>query len=580
MKTVARIFNKLSVKIIGSIVILVTLLTGMIAVFSYQIFTKTTIKEIITYITQVADFASTVVEKWDFQKYLDMGYDRIVELDQLNGTEPEIDTMDRDEYNTYLRYRTTSGALQSISEAQNIKEIGMIIPDPEKNYYEFTVIFAYIRDDDEYTIPPLGTRLPVTEEQERTAMRKIWEEKSEEEVIFSPSSDGSEMSTLSVMKPFYVKYVKDEPMGILVVVRTLDTMLATWDRYLIGIFAMGLGMTIMGILIVGLYLRNRVVKPIHQITGEADRFAKENSRAQIQLSDNVKNITEIRVLAKSIDKMEEDIIANISEISRMTKESERLETELSFAAELQRNVLPKGEALSRRKEFDVAAQMNPAREVGGDFYDFFLIDETHLVLLIADVSDKGMGAAFFMAVAKTLLKGRAGMGGKASEIVTYVEDKLSEENENGMFVTVWLGIIDLVTGEVNACNAGHNFPALLNTEDTDGFRIRKTEHGPPICFLPGMGHVDHYFALHPGDRLFLYTDGVTEAKRSDGERFGNERLTEALSENRTVSDESLIFRVKTAVDRFSGDEPQYDDMTMLSFTYYGEKGNPALAGDE
>ena len=575
MRKVVRFFNKLSVKIIGSIVILVTLLTVMIAVFSYQIFIRTSIKEITTYVRQIADFAVMVVGKYDFQSYLDMGYERIEELDGLDGFEMERRNIGEDERQTYVAYRNTSARLRSLSEAQDIAEIGLLIPDPETDYNEFTAVFASVRGKEEDFIC-LGTRVEVASDQLRTAIKNVWEEKSSEEVVLDTAERDDAPASLAVMKPIYAEYVSDKPIGVLTVVRTVDTMVDTWNRYLIGIFAMGLGVTLIGILMVGMYLKDRVVTPIHVITREADRFAKDNFKAEEQLRDKVKNITEIRVLAKSVDKMEEDTVENIAEISRMTRESERLEAELSFAADLQRNVLPKGEILSKRKEFDVAAQMNPAREVGGDFYDFFLIDNTHLVLLIADVSDKGMGAAFFMAVAKTLLKGRAGMGGKASEIVMYVEEKLSEENENGMFVTAWLGIVDLATGEVNACNAGHNFPAVMTVDSEEGYRIEKTEHGPPICFLPGMGHVDHYFKLQPGDRIFLYTDGVTEAKRPDGERFGNDRLIEALNADKGAGDESLIFRVKTAVDHFSGDEPQYDDMTMLSFTYYGEKGKEVL----
>jgi len=269
--------------------------------------------------------------------------------------------------------------------------------------------------------------------------------------------------------------------------------------------------------------------------------------------------------------MEEDTVKNMEEIARMSRESERLDTELSLAADIQKSILPKGEIISERKEFDVAAMMHPAREVGGDFYDFFMVDENHLVLLIADVSDKGMGAAFFMAISKTLMKTRTVMGGSALEIVTFVEEKLSEKNDAGMFLTAWLGIVDLTTGEVNACNAGHGFPAILQ-KSTDGkYRLEKTEHGPAICFLPGMGHVEYNFRLEPGDRIFLYTDGVTEAKAADGERFGNDRLLEVLNEDSTTKDEELIARVKERVDSFAGEEAQYDDLTLVSFTYLGKE---------
>ena len=262
---------------------------------------------------------------------------------------------------------------------------------------------------------------------------------------------------------------------------------------------------------------------------------------------------------------------NIEDLTRMSRESERMDTELSLAADLQMSVLPKAEKLSEQKEFDIAAEMHPAREVGGDFYDFFLLDDTHLVLIIADVSDKGVGAAFFMAISKTMLRARVRMGGSPAEIITFVEERLTEENEAGMFITAWMGIVDLVTGEVNACNAGHNFPAILHKEKGEGYEIVKTEHGPPICFLPGLGHKEYSFRLNPGDRIFLYTDGVTEAKDPTGDRFGNDRLIKALNDDQTIGNASLILRVKAAVDHFSGEEPQFDDMTMVSFTYLGNE---------
>ena len=253
---------------------------------------------------------------------------------------------------------------------------------------------------------------------------------------------------------------------------------------------------------------------------------------------------------KSIDKMERDTVDNMEELARMSRESERMDTELALAGDLQKNLLPKGDVISRMPEIDVSALMEPAREVCGDFYDFFLIDGNRMVLLIADVSDKGMG-------------------GSAAEIITYVEEKLSEENENGMFITTWLGILDLTTGDVNACNAGHNFPAILKADSEEGYQIIKTEHGPPLCFLPGLPHIEYHFRMNPGDRLFLYTDGVTEAKNPEGERFGNDRLLRALNDDRVTGNESLILRVKAAVDHFAGAEPQFDDITMVSLTFLG-----------
>ena len=223
--------------------------------------------------------------------------------------------------------------------------------------------------------------------------------------------------------------------------------------------------------------------------------------------------------------------------------------------------------MSEPKEgYSIYASMTPARAVGGDFFDFYMIDDTHLVILIADVSDKGVGAAFFMAISKTLIKARAGMGGSAAEIISYVDKMIAEKNTEGMFVTVWMAIIDLSTGHVNICNSGHDYPAIM-TGSGDYVIEKKTPHGPPIGFIPGAQFVEYDIDIEPGDRIFLYTDGLNEAKRSDGERFGLDRMLTVLNSHKGDSNEKTIAAMKDAVALFVGPEDQFDDMTMLSFTY-------------
>ena len=574
MAKIRRFLNKLSVKIITSIIIMVTLLTVLIGVFSYQVFTQTMLKETTSIVKQIADSLVSDAEVWDAALYLEVGSDRMEELwrlDSAGGGSKSDNKTDRDiteDYITFGAFTNIAMRFNTVIHAQNIDQIGMIIPDPASNYSKAAIVISQNNElkENEVDYGVVGKTLNIDRAEDRDGLRKIWEGSEAEAVTIDYLDNGEAMvSMMKILK-------KDgEKNAVLVVNRSIKNMVNTSGRYVIGIMIMGLSMVLIATLIIGLYLRSRVVKPVGAITREAERFAGENKKSEQELAETVGGITELRVLAESIDKMEEDTVANMEEIARMSRESERLETELSFAADLQRNVLPDGELLSNRGEFVVAAFMEPAREVGGDFYDFFLIDDTHLVLLIADVSDKGVGAAFFMAVSKTLIKARAGMGGSASKIIAYAEEKLSEENKAGMFVTVWLGIVDLATGEVNACNAGHNFPAILKKDIEGGYRIEKTAHGSPICFLPGMEHVEYNFRLAPGERLFLYTDGVTEAKSPDGDRFGNDRLVEALNEDPAIGDESLIRCVKEAVDRFAGEEPQYDDMTMVSFTYLGKE---------
>ena len=174
-----------------------------------------------------------------------------------------------------------------------------------------------------------------------------------------------------------------------------------------------------------------------------------------------------------------------------------------------------------------------------------------------------------MAISKTLIKSRARMGGTAADIIQYTDELISEKNAAGMFVTVWMGIIDLENGHVDACNAGHDYPAIM--KQSEDFVIEKTPHGPPVAFIPGMAHVGYEFDLKPGERIFLYTDGLNEAKAADGTRFGNDRILKVLNENKTSDNEKLLFEMKKAVNTFVGDEPQFDDMTMLGFTYDGIK---------
>ncbi|MBR6173881.1 MAG: PP2C family protein-serine/threonine phosphatase [Eubacterium sp.] len=568
MKAIGRFFNKLSVKIIASITILVTLLTVMIGFFSYQVFTQTMLKESTEYVRETAEAALHNSMSWDFKDYLRVGKERMDDLASLDLYELNKISMDPD-VQAFNAYFTTLQRLAHVLVSRDFNVLKIVIPKSESDYSEYSIIFGETISHEENIMEllDLGTVEKVESDEQEDAIRRVWKGESSEEILYSYSENDESDSMVTIIKAMNLD--GEPPQAILIAQRSLDNMVQTWKRYVIGITIMGVSMILIGTLIVGLYLQLRVVKPIDGIIMEADRFARENVMAEEELADTVGRTTEIRLLAETIDKMEKDTIKNMDMMNTMSRESERMDTELTLAADLQKNALPKGEQLSGRKEFDVSALMHPAREVGGDFYDFFLIDNTHLVLLIADVSDKGMGAAFFMAVSKTLLKARASMGGSASEIVTFAEEKLSEENENGMFITAWLGIIDLTTGEVNACNAGHNYPAIMKKDTEEGYQLEKTVHGPPICFLPGVPHVEYSFRLEPGDRLFLYTDGVTEAKNPDGERFGNDRLVKALNEDRAIGNESLILRIKAAVDHFAGEEPQFDDITMVSFTFLG-----------
>ena len=277
---------------------------------------------------------------------------------------------------------------------------------------------------------------------------------------------------------------------------------------------------------------------------------------------------EIGSLAVAFNHMTESLEEYIVELKDVTAKEERIASELSLATDIQASMLPRVfPAFPDHKEFDIYASMDPAKEVGGDFYDFFLLDETHLGLVMADVSGKGVPAALFMVIAKTLLKNRANMGGKPSDILAYVNDQLLENNSQNMFVTVWLGILDLESGMLTAANAGHEFPVIKRGDGA--FELLKDRHGLVLAGLPGMKYQDYEITLEPGDKLFLYTDGVPEATNGDNELFGPERLVEVLNKEPFENCEKLLNTVKQGILDFVMEAPQFDDITMMCLDYKG-----------
>ncbi len=243
------------------------------------------------------------------------------------------------------------------------------------------------------------------------------------------------------------------------------------------------------------------------------------------------------------------------------------EKELSMANSIQSSVMPNMfPAFPERMEFDVYASMDPAKEVGGDFYDFFFVDNDHLALVIADVSGKGIPAALFMMSAKIVINDRTMMGGTPAEILKYANNRICEKNEGGMFVTVWLGILDIKTGILICSNAGHEFPALCRNGK---YELFKDEHGFVMGGYDDEEYTDYEIQLSPGDTVFVYTDGVPEATDAKGEMFGTDRMTESLNRHRDKSPEQLLRSVKEDVKEFVKDAPQFDDLTMLVLTYKG-----------
>ena len=253
---------------------------------------------------------------------------------------------------------------------------------------------------------------------------------------------------------------------------------------------------------------------------------------------------------------------------QIAAEENRIHAELNVARKIQADALPNVfPAFPGRSDFDVYAMMVPAKAVGGDFYDFFLVDETHLALVIGDVSDKGVPAALFMMTTKTLVRARTRQGGTPAEILRDVNDQLSEGNASGMFVTVYLAIVDLATGKGLSANAGHEHPVLRRAGGDFG-HVRYP-HDPMLAISPGLAYADRAFELRPGDTLLVYTDGVTECANAERAFYGMDRITTFLNGRRELSLEDLLKAFRADIAAFAGAAPQSDDITLLSMTYRG-----------
>ena len=245
-----------------------------------------------------------------------------------------------------------------------------------------------------------------------------------------------------------------------------------------------------------------------------------------------------------------------------SREKERIGAELNVATQIQHSMLPSiFPAFPERPEFDIYASMTPAKEVGGDFYDFFLVDDDYLALVIADVSGKGVPAALFMVTAKTLLKNAAQGGLTPAQVLKQVNGQLLENNEAEMFVTVWLGIYEIPTGKLIAANAGHEYPALRRGDGH--FELYKDRHGFVLAGLESARYQEYELELAVGDTLFLYTDGVTEATDAHNTLYGTDRMLTALNARPEGNPRSLLAEIKGDIDRFVEEAPQFDDITML-----------------
>ena len=320
----------------------------------------------------------------------------------------------------------------------------------------------------------------------------------------------------------------------------------------------------------------RLVRPILQLKDAGIKFIEREGMMLEHAPDYFGKLDlytgdEIEDLWVTMQDLEINIVTTVRSLQRVTAEKERIDTELSVATKIQSDMLPKiFPAFPEKSEFDIYSTMDPAKEVGGDFYDFFLIDDDHLAVVIADVSGKGVPAALFMVIAKTIIKNvtLSGQFAGPGEILYDVNNRLCEGNDEDMFVTVWLGILTISTGHLVSASGGHEYPAIC--PEGGSFTLVKDIHGPGLGTFEDVDFEECTLDLNKGDLLFLYTDGIPEATNADEELFGIDRMLEAL--NKIKDEESLETmhkRIRGYVNEFVGEAPQFDDLTMTILRYKG-----------
>ena len=280
----------------------------------------------------------------------------------------------------------------------------------------------------------------------------------------------------------------------------------------------------------------------------------------------IKTGDEIEELGDAFNKMTGKLNNYIENLAAVTAEKERIGAELDVATHIQASMLPcTFPPFPDRDEFDIYATMTPAKEVGGDFYDFFMVDENHIAIVMADVSGKGVPAALFMVIAKTLIKDHTNPDLDLGDVFSKVNELLCESNSGELFVTAFEGVLNITTGEFRFANAGHEMPFIYKKDGT--YTPYKTRPGFVLAGMEGMKYKAGQVMLEPGDKIFQYTDGVTEATNADNQLYGMDRLERILHQNADKSPYDLLPAVKADIDKFVGEAPQFDDITMLCLEY-------------
>lgn len=468
-------------------------------------------------------------------------------------------------------YRKVTQQMNTLKQDGLVTFLSLVVPDEDSVTFYIDSSVETMGDRKEDQIP-YGSDILYTDaaqdEKDLQKYNKIWalyaQNKGTDTPIITDNSYGYNYTSVSPVLDENNKAIAE-----IQYILDMKEVRSHLNSFLYTMLLISLAIVTVAILAYILFVRRVVTKPISKLakfTKEiTDSGEFENQRIEIKTGD------EIEDLGNSFNYMLTEITHYIDNLTAVTAEKERISVELNVAKDIQASMLPCiFPAFPERPELDIYATMTPAKEVGGDFYDFFLVDDDHLVLVMADVSGKGVPAALFMVIAKTLLKNCAQTGLSPKDILEKVNNQLCENNEAELFVTVWLGILELSTGRLIYANAGHECPVLKRANGD--YELIKVKHGFVLAGLEGVRYKEYELSLCIGDKLYLYTDGVAEATDADNQLYGTDRMLFALNDNKNVSAQKLLHLMKEDIDTFVGEAPQFDDITMLALELKGLGG--------
>ena len=450
-------------------------------------------------------------------------------------------------------YQQVQDFLNAAQAQTDLKYYYVIIP------YEDDLVYVWDADGEEGA-RPLGYHEAYLEGGQ-DELQRVYRPNPAENMLISKGEEYGYIA--SAYSPIFNS--AGEPVALVGVDLSMTGIARVLTNFIVTIIFSVIGVIIIAMAVFYIFADRNIINPINRLNTAANEMVG-NLELDAVFDIDIHTGDEIEELANAFRHMDLEVRDYIRELTAVTAEKERIGAELDLAAQIQASMLPSiFPAFPERKELDIYASMDPAKEVGGDFYDFFMVDEKHLAIVVADVSGKGVPAALFMVIGKTLIKDRTQTGKDLGVIFTEVNNLLCESNSNEMFITAFEGVLNLETGEFRFVNAGHEIPFICRKDGT--FEPYEVRAGFILGGMEGIQYQAGSMQLEPGDKIFQYTDGAPEATNKNNELYGMERLTDILSRNASASPTELLSAVKADIDEFVGEAPQFDDITMLCLKY-------------